>query len=86
MCQNMTITIDGMKVDKGKGLMSNPNRALGEWLLDDVLKIAEGQLVTIEMLRDLGIDSVEVRKNSESDYEIDFKKNYSFDQFKIDHS
>jgi hypothetical protein len=58
--------------DSGKALMTNPNAALGEWILRKVLKVPKGELVTYELLDDLGINSVIIYKNSESDYSIDF--------------
>ena len=38
MCQNATIELDSLIVDKGKGLMSNPNTELAKWILRDILK------------------------------------------------
>lgn len=43
-----------------KALMSAPNAALGKWLLRQVLRKAEGSLVTMEDLNLYGIDSVKV--------------------------
>ena len=71
-----------MKVcqDRGKALMSNPNQALGKWLLRDVLNIPHGKLVTYEMLQEIGIDSV-IFEKAGNDYRLDFKKLGSFDEF-----
>lgn len=44
--------------DGGKALMSNPNKALGEWLLRKVLKKKTWELVTMDDLDRLGFDSV----------------------------
>lgn len=46
--------------DGGKALMSNPNAALGEWLLRKVLRKPEGELLTINDLDTYGIDSVKI--------------------------
>jgi hypothetical protein len=81
MCQTATKVINGIQVNKGKGLMSNPNKALGEWVLQEILKVPEGKLVTYEMLVDAGIDSVEVRKIDNDNFEIDFKKVNSYYDF-----
>lgn len=81
MCQDSFININGVKVNKGKGLMSNPNKDLGLWILRDILKIPEGTLVTYSMLEEIGIDSVEIRKIDIENYEIDFKKLNSYDEF-----
>lgn len=62
----------------GKALMSNPNAALGKWLLRKVLCKKEGELVTLEDLDTYGIDSVkiisthEMNNNGERIYKIVF--------------
>lgn len=63
-----------MKVcqDSGKAIMSNPNKELGQWLLRDVLQLENHELLTYDKLLELGIDSVEFKKD-ESGYSIDFK-------------
>jgi hypothetical protein len=81
MCQKYVTKIGGIFVNKGKGLMSNPNKDLGEWILRDILKVPEGRIVTYEMLEDIGIDSVEIRKIDNDNYEIDFKKVNSYYDF-----
>ena len=60
--------------------MSNPNSALGEWLLRKVLSLKEGELLTYKKLEDLGIDTVEIIKSNNS-YSIDFRPIGSFDNF-----
>ena len=42
--------------------MSNPNSALGEWLLRRVLRKRPGELVTMNDLVRYGIDSVLIQK------------------------
>ena len=54
-----------------KGLMSNPNKALGEWILRKVLRLSQGELLTIEKLDAAGFDTVVVYKNHDLDYSID---------------
>ena len=68
--------------DGSKALMSNPNTALGGWLIDDVLKAEPGKVITIEQLDALGIDSVEVRKIDDENFEIDFKETGTYEEFK----
>ena len=58
--------------------MSNPNTALGKWLLRDVLQLKEGELVTIELLNRMGFDSVIVYKDSDTDYRIDVCRTVSY--------
>lgn len=57
--------------DDGKAIMSNPNKALGHWLLRTVLHLAEGEVATIEKLDDLGIDAVIITKQTDG-YRMDF--------------
>lgn len=72
--------------DYGKSLMSNPNSALGEWLIDSVLKISPSQLITYEMLVKYGIDSIELQKirdnkTGEIYYKIDFALVGSYEKY-----
>ncbi len=60
--------------DQGKAIMSNPNKDLGRWLLRDVLHLQEGELVTMDMLDDLGINAVMFTKEDEGKYSIDFTR------------
>lgn len=68
--------------DGSKALMSDPNKALGEWLLRDVLALKERELLTIDRLDELGLDSVVLYKISANVFEIDFTHTGSFDEFK----
>ncbi len=65
-----------------KGLMSNPNKALGRWLLRDVFNLPEGELLTRDILNIAGIDSAIVAKVSEGKYKIDFASIGKYEQFK----
>jgi len=64
-----------------KALMSNPNSDLGEWLLRHVMQVPEGELLTIETLNRLGLDSVIVYKKDDDDFSIDFAETGSYEQF-----
>jgi hypothetical protein len=68
--------------ENSKALMTDPNKDLGEWLLRDILQLKEGELLTYKKLEDLGLDSVVIYKIDEENYEIDFTKIGSFDNFK----
>ncbi len=80
-CQTQYVEINGERLNKGKGLMSKPNKDLGKWILDDVLRVPERKLVTREMLENIGIDSVEIRKIDNENYDLNFKKTNSFEDF-----
>lgn len=60
--------------DEGKALMSNPNNELGEWLLREVLRLQENELLTYEKLEEIGIESVIFEKNKKGEYKLDFMK------------
>ena len=61
--------------------MSNPNKDLSEWLLRIVLNVKEGELLTYEHLRKIGIDSVKVTKINREIFKIDFVKIGSYEKF-----
>lgn len=62
-----------MKVcqDNSKALMSDPNKALGKWILRDVLNLKKGQLLTYDYLLKVGIDSVKFVKDPNG-FSVDF--------------
>ena len=64
-----------------KALMSNPNSALGIWLLRDVLNLKEKELLTYEKLQEIGLDTVVVYKINDDAYDIDFTRIGSYEQF-----
>ncbi len=67
--------------DGSKALMSDPNKALGKWLLRDVLNLKEGELLTYDKLQMIGLDSVVVYKVDDDHYDIDFTKIGSYENF-----
>lgn len=72
--------------DDGKALMSNPNAALGHWLIDDVLRIPPDEAITYEDLAKYGIDAVRLEKvldnnTEEVYYTIDFALAGSYEEF-----
>jgi hypothetical protein len=69
--------------DGNKALMTNPNSALGGWLLRDVLGLKEEELLKYETLEEAGIDSVQVDKLSDGTYVVNFKELGTYDDFKI---
>jgi len=75
-----TILTAKVSQDNGKALMSNPNSALGKWLLRDVLGLEEGELLTYRKLEELGVDSVEISK-SDGKYFANFLHQGSYEDF-----
>lgn len=61
--------------------MSNPNKALGKWILRDILELKNGVLVTREQLDIIGIDSIKLSKLKDGTYCLDFLKSGSFEKF-----
>lgn len=64
-----------------KALMSYSNKELGEWILRKVLKLKEGELLTYNKLQNVAIDSVRIDKINELEYEINFAKIGSYENF-----
>lgn len=58
--------------ESGKALMSNPNKDLGHWLLRDVFALKPREILTYQKMLECGIDSVIIKKLSDSLYSIDF--------------
>jgi len=67
--------------DNSKALMTNPNKALSDWLLRKVFQVKEGELLTIEKMNELGFDSVIIIKDENGNYQIDKAKTNSYEQF-----
>jgi hypothetical protein len=67
--------------ENDKALMSDPNKDLGRWLLRDVLKEKEGELITMEKLNAIGIDSVRIDKLADGEFEINFARSGSYTEF-----
>ncbi len=68
----------------GKALMTNPNKALSEWLLRKVLKLQLGEILTYQHLKMLGIDSVKITKINKENFKIDFTSLGSYEEFEKD--
>ena len=61
--------------------MSNPNSALGKWLLRDVLNFSERELLTYDKLQAIGLDTVVIYKTDNETYDIDFTRIGSYEKF-----
>jgi len=79
---NGTVMRSKICQDGGKALMSYSNRELGQWILRDVLRLEEGQILNYEKLQMVGVDSVRIDKLSNSNFEINFAKIGSYQQFR----
>lgn len=67
--------------ENSKALMTNPNKALSDWLLRKVLQLKEGELATIEKLDKLGFDSVIITKTDKLNFKIDIMKTNTYNEF-----
>jgi hypothetical protein len=67
--------------DNNKALMSNPNSALGKWLLRDILNFSERELLTYNKLQAIGLDTVVIYKTDNETYDIDFTRIGSYGKF-----
>jgi hypothetical protein len=70
--------------DNSKALMTNPNSALGKWLLRDILNLKEKELLTYDKLQTIGLDSVVVYRVDNEHYDIDFTPIGSYENFLIE--
>ena len=74
-------TDDGQKFlakvcqDNNKALMTNPNQALGKWLLRDKLNIKPGIVLDYEILNSLGFPYLKISKYDSENYIIKILKN-----------
>ncbi len=67
--------------DRSKAIMTNPNNALSDWLLRSVLRINEGELLTIQKLNELGFDCIILSKIDNENFKIDIAKENSYEDF-----
>lgn len=67
--------------DNSKALMTDPNKAMSDWILRKVLQLKEGELATIEKLDKLGFDSVIITKTDNQNYKIDIMKTNTYIEF-----
>lgn len=70
----------------GKALMSNPNSALGKWILREILQLKPKELLSYDRLIIIGIDSVEISKFKDGTFEINFRKLGTFEKFHKKHN
>lgn len=64
-----------------KALMTNPNKAMSDWLLRKIFQLKEGEPATIEKMDKLGFDSVIIEKKGELNYKIDILPSNSYENF-----
>ncbi len=67
--------------DGAKALMTNPNNALSDWLLRNVLNLQERKLATYQHLEVAGFDSVIVYQECDSCYRVDVVGLDSYESF-----
>ncbi len=59
----------------------NNSKALGKWLLRDVLGLKEGELLTYTRLQIIGIDSIRLDKLDNENFKINFVSSGSFEEY-----
>lgn len=74
----------------GKSLMSNPNSALGQWVINDVLGIDVDTPITYDMLSETGIDSIRIRRSQDAEtgiplFHIGFAETGSYEKWRAEH-
>lgn len=81
---------DGRKInaivtqDNGKSLQTNPQSVLGKWILHDVLGLKARELLTMNHLIKLGVDSLKVTKIDKNNFKIELAETYAFEKWKIE--
>lgn len=73
-----------IKQASGKSLQTSPQSALGEWIIKDVLGLENREdKVTIELLNELGIDSLKITKINDKKFKITVAETNAYEKFKI---
>lgn len=67
--------------DNNKSLMSNPNKDLGKWLINDVLNITHSGVITFNDLINAKCDSVFITQNHDGSYTIEPAPLGAYNQF-----
>ncbi|MDO4224024.1 MAG: NgoFVII family restriction endonuclease [Acinetobacter sp.] len=67
--------------ENSKALMTNPNSALADWLLRQLLALKKGELATYQRLELMDCDSVMITKLKNGQYKIDKAKFGSYEKF-----
>src|SRR5699024_6869670 len=70
--------------DAGKILQTNPQNILGKWILHDVLGLKERELLTMDRLVKLGVDSLKITKIDHANFSIELAETYAFEKWKIE--
>ena len=69
----------------GKSLQTNPQNILGKWLLNEVLGLQARELLTMEHLIALGVDSLKITKLEEDrTFKIELAETNAFENWKQD--
>lgn len=73
-----------IKQENGKSLQTNPQKALGVWILKDVLGLENREVVTLELLNKLGIDSLKITKIDNKNFKITVAETGAYERFKLE--
>ncbi len=79
---NWKTMLSKISSDGWKALYSCSNRELWQWILRDVLKLHEGEILSYEILQILGVDSVRIDKLDPTNFEINFSWVGNYEKFK----
>lgn len=73
-----------IKQESGKSLQTSPQGDLGKWILKDVLGLRNREVVTMEYLNKLGIDSLRIIKLDNKHFKITVAETGAYEKFKLD--
>lgn len=81
---------DGRKIpaivtqDSGKSLQTNPQSVLGKWILHDVFGLNARELLTMDLLNELGVDSLKITRIDNSNFKIELAETFAFEKWKYE--
>lgn len=70
--------------DNGKSLQTNPQNILGKWILHDVLGLGARELLKMDRLIELGVDSLKIMKIDNGNFKIQLAEINAFEEWKIE--
>lgn len=70
--------------DDGKSLQTSPQSAMGKWVVHDVLGLQAREVLTMDHLIRLGVDSVKITKMDQTNFKIELAETYAFENWKIE--
>ena len=68
----------------GKALQTNPQSILGKWILHDIFGLSEYEMLTLERLKEVAVDSVIITRLAENHFKIDIAPYLGYESWKVE--